>query len=111
MPMEPRYIFFNELKIDVNHRFLLKFEESESVKQICFSRRKKHFIANLKVYVKIEIEIEKWNDCDKIVELSKFCQKVIVENEKDIGLYEIDRVTDQRRFTSRIFPIKIQKGI
>lgn len=86
MPMEPRYIFFNELKIDVNHRFLLKFEESESVKQICFSRRKKHFIANLKVYVKIEIEIEKWNDCDKIVELSKFCQKVIAENEKDIGL-------------------------
>ena len=84
--MEPKYIFFNELKIDSNHRFLLNFAESESVKQICFSRRKNYFITNLKVYVKVEIEIEKWNDCDKIVELSKFCQKVLAENEKAIGL-------------------------
>ena len=84
--MEPKYIFFNELKIDSNHRFLLNFAESESVKQICFSRRKNYFITNLKVYVKVEIEIEKRDDCDKIVELSKFCQKVLAENKKVIGL-------------------------
>ena len=80
--MEPKYIFFNELKIDSNHRFLLNFAESESVKQICFSRRKNYFITNLKVYVKVEIEIEKRDDCDKIVELSNFVKKFLLKIKK-----------------------------
>ena len=38
-----------------------------------------------------------------------FCQKRIAGNEKSIGIKEVELVTDQRGFVSRIFPYKIQK--
>lgn len=63
-----------------------------------FFTKGKIFHYNLKAFVKTEPEIEKWNDYDKITELSNFCQKLIAEYEKSVGLKEIGKITDQRKF-------------
>ena len=57
--MEPKHIFFNVLKLDDEHKFLLKFEENDIAQQVHFSRNKKHFITNLKAYVRMEKNMTK----------------------------------------------------
>ena len=54
--------------------FSLNFKENECVEQMQFLPEKKYFIKNLKGSVKIETEIEKWNNYGKIVELPNICQ-------------------------------------
>lgn len=54
--------------------FSLNFKENECVEQMQFLPEKKNFIKNLKGSVKIETEIEKWNNYGKIVELPNICQ-------------------------------------
>ena len=71
--MEPKYILFNELKLDSEHSFSLNFRENENIEQIYFSLEKKYFITNLKDFLKIETEVEKWNNYGKIIELSNLC--------------------------------------
>ena len=71
--MEPKYILFNELKLDSEHSFSLNFRENENIEQIYFSLEKKYFITNLKDFLKIETQVEKWNNYGKIIELSNLC--------------------------------------
>lgn len=47
-----------------------------------FLPKKKYFITVSKNSVKIETEIEKWNEYEKIVELSNLCRAPIAKNEK-----------------------------
>ena len=72
-----KYIFFYELELDSEHKFSLNFRENENFEQIQFLLGIKYLIRNLKGSVKIETEIEKWNDYGKIVELSNLCRELI----------------------------------
>ena len=75
--MEQRYlifvIFVNELELNSEHTFSLNFKNNNNIGQIHFLPNKKYFITNLKLPVKIETEIKKWNDYDKIVTILSFC--------------------------------------
>lgn len=42
--MEPKYIFFNELELDSEHRISLNIRENENIEQIYFLLEKKYFI-------------------------------------------------------------------
>ena len=95
---------------DGAYRFSLNFKENESIKQIHFPPRKKYFVANLKPPVRIETQIEKWNDYDKIQELSIFFQKLVAEDERGVGLKEIAKVTDKRGFEKDTTSYKHQKN-
>ena len=81
--MKPRHVFFKEPELDERHRFTLDFGQNNNIDEVLFSLGKKYFIKNLKVNVKLEPHIDKWNDYNEIDELSKFSQKVIVDNEKN----------------------------
>ena len=48
-----------------------------------FLTRQEVFHKNLKTDVNFEPHIGKWNDYNKIDELSKFSQKIIADNEKN----------------------------
>ena len=37
----------------------------------------------------MELDIEKWNDYEKIVKLFDFCQKLIDDNEEGIAVKEV----------------------
>ena len=88
-------------------------KKSDIGRQVHFSRNKKYSITNLKTYVRIKKDVTKWNDYDKIVELSNFWRKLIAKYETGIGLKEVALASDQRRFTkgtvSRITSYKIFK--
>ena len=45
--MEPKYIYFDELGLNIRRRFSQNFRENESVEQIYFSSKKQYFITNL----------------------------------------------------------------
>ena len=63
-----------------------------------FLPEKKYFIKNLKGSVKIETEIEKWNNYGKSVELPNICQELIAEKEKGVGLKYIYRKVNQEGY-------------
>ena len=63
--MEPKYIFLNELGFDSIHRFSLNSEKKISKIKNIFDQKTIYFHTNLKDFVKIKPEIEKWNDYDK----------------------------------------------
>ena len=53
--MEAKYIFFNKLELDSNHRFSIDFEKrNTSLQEILH-----YFITNLKVFVKLVVELTK----------------------------------------------------
>ena len=104
--MELEYIFFHELELYDEHKFALDFQKNDIGKQIHFSCRKKYFITQSKAFVEKEKYIKKWNDYEKIVELSNFCQKLVAEDERDIGLKEIEFVSDKKDIISRIASYK-----
>ena len=70
--MEPKYIFLNELGFDSIHRFSLNSEKKISKIKNIFDQKTIYFHTNLKDFVKIKPEIEKWNDYDKFVQVSIF---------------------------------------
>ena len=96
--MEPKYIFFDELGLNIRRRFSQNFRENESIEQIYFSSKKQYFITNLKAFVRMEPDIEKLNDYEKIVKLSDFCRKLVDDNEEDIAVKETTKSTNQRGF-------------
>ena len=71
--MEPKNVFFKELGLIEQHRFILHVGQNNNIEQVCFSPNEKYFITNLKLDVKLEADIEEWNDYTKIDELSEFC--------------------------------------
>ena len=76
--MEPKYIFLNELGFDSIHRFSLNSEKKISKIKNIFHQKTIYFITNLKDFVKIKAEIEKWNDYDKFVQVSIFFEKLLM---------------------------------
>ena len=84
-------------------------KQTNCVKQIHFLPRQKYFDTNLKASVKIEIEVEKLNDYDRVVELSNFCEKLIATIEKGLDLEEIAPVTNQRVFINGTTSYKLQR--
>ena len=60
--MDPKYIFFNELELDSEHRFSLDVRENEDGEQKNFSLKKRYFVATLKGSIKTDTEIEKQRD-------------------------------------------------
>lgn len=65
--MESKYIFFNELEFDGKHMLSLDFRENEKFNKYIFLRKKQYFITTVKALVRMDSDIEKWNDYDKIV--------------------------------------------
>lgn len=95
---ETKIYIFDELGLDIRHRFSQNFRENESIEQIHFSSKKQYFITNLKAFVRMEPDIEKLNDHEKIVKLSDFCQKLVDDNEEGIAVKETAKSTNQSGF-------------
>ena len=108
--MEPKYIFLNELGFDSIHRFSLNSEKKISKIKNIFDQKTIYFHTNLKDFVKIKAEIEKWNDYDKFVQVSIFFWKIIDENKKCIDLKEIEKFTDQRGFVNKTENYKLERN-
>ena len=72
-------MFLNELGFDSIHRFSLNSEKKKKSKiKNIFHQKTIYFITNLKDFVKIKAEIEKWNDYDKFVQVSIFFEKLLM---------------------------------
>ena len=92
---ETKIYIFDELGLDIRHRFSQNFRENESIEQMHFSSKKQYFITNLKAFVRMEPDIEKLNDYEKIVKLSDFCQKLVDDNEEGIAVKETAKSTNK----------------
>ena len=57
-----KLIFVSELELNSEHAFLLNFKNNNNIEQTHCLPNKKYFITSLKVPVKIETGIKKWND-------------------------------------------------
>ena len=68
-----------------------------------------YFIANLKDSVKIETEIEKWNDYRKFVELSNLIRELRAKNGKGIGLKNIYRKIHQEGYLKNTFLFRLER--
>lgn len=96
--MEAKYIFFNKLELDSNHRFSVDFEKRNTSLQEIF-----HY--KFKSFCEISCRI------NKVVEISNFCWILIDENEKGFSLKEIENIVDQRGFANKIEIYKLDKKI
>ena len=57
--MEPRYIYFKEIHLDTEKRFIIDLTKNNSIKKIKFSSRRNYFVTNLKVNAKIKTDVKK----------------------------------------------------
>ena len=107
----PKIYVFDELVLDIGHRFSVNFRENESIEQIHFSSKKQYFITNLKAFLRMEPDIEKSNDYEKIVKLSDFCRKLVDDNEEGIAVKEITKGTNQRGFIKNHCNLSFRKKV
>ena len=55
-------------------------------------------MTNLEAFIRMEADIEKKPDYDKVVKLSDFCRKLIADNEEGIVVDEITRYSNERGY-------------
>ena len=75
---------FNELELDGKNTFTLDLKKSHSTQFLSFSPNKLFCVEKLKVNVKTESNVKKWDNYDDIVETSKLHKRII--NSRDSTL-------------------------
>ena len=69
--MEPVYIYFKEIALDENNKFILEFSQTDQIYNVHFSPKKDYFITSMNCNLDLQEDLKNTNVLDKIKELSE----------------------------------------
>ena len=85
--MTPTFVYFKELPLDDENKFMLNLMENNSNENVKVLRNNKYWLTGLKINQKIEDDLKKWPEYYRIKELSGLITET---KKKDPGNFQFE---------------------
>ena len=66
LTMELQYIYSKVLDLDEDNKYTIELTKGKEVENVKISKASKYLLTNLKISPKIEVDIQKWKDYERI---------------------------------------------